>query len=211
MSDPSNPNQLDIFASPSEPAPGQTGLPAVLKEAGARFWPNFVTEMEENNLLTWLNSQPWLTELRRRVQHYGWRYDYKARQVKPESYIGPLPRLLADLARSISKKIGRPGTFDQAIINEYLPGQGISAHIDCQPCFGDTIAILSLESSVNMVFEKPPAREEARLTNRGLLAISGESRYQWTHSIPARKSDSVAGEKVARQRRVSITFREVNQ
>jgi len=39
------------------------------------------------------------------------------------------------------------------IANEYLPGQGISAHVDCVPCFSDRIASLSLLSPCEMVFQ----------------------------------------------------------
>ena len=35
---------------------------------------------------------------------------------------------------------------DQLIINEYLPGQGIANHIDCEPCFDDTVISISLNS-----------------------------------------------------------------
>jgi alkylated DNA repair dioxygenase AlkB len=36
---------------------------------------------------------------------------------------------------------------NQTIVNEYRPGQGIAAHVDCVPCFGATILSLSLGSS----------------------------------------------------------------
>lgn len=42
--------------------------------------------------------------------------------------------------------------MDQAIINEYLPGQGIAAHVDCEPCFGDEIGVVSLLDSHPMEF-----------------------------------------------------------
>lgn len=37
-----------------------------------------------------------------------------------------------------------PKIPDQVIINEYQPGQSIAPHIDSVPCFGETIASLSL-------------------------------------------------------------------
>lgn len=47
------------------------------------------------------------------------------------------------------------------------------------------------------------------LAPRSLLVLSGEARFNWTHGIPARKSDVIDGKKIARGRRVSLTFRTV--
>ena len=97
------------------------------------------------------------------------------------------------------------------IANEYLPGQGISAHVDCVPCFSDRIASLSLLSPCEMVFRngKQGDRLSAILEPRSLLILSGAARYEWTHEIPARKSDEVNGERRPRTRRISLTFRTV--
>ena len=40
-----------------------------------------------------------------------------------------------------------------AAVNEYLPGQGIAQHVDCVPCFGGTVASLSLLSPCTMRLE----------------------------------------------------------
>ena len=98
---------------------------------------------------------------------------------------------------------------DQVIANEYLTGQGISAHVDCEPCFGEVIASLSLLSACEMQFhcvETGEARA-AILPERSLLVLAGAARRDWTHAIPARRSDSIDGVRVMRQRRVSLTFR----
>ena len=42
-----------------------------------------------------------------------------------------------------------------------------------------------------------------------LLILSREARYDWTHEIPARKSDVIDGVRRARARRVSLTFQTV--
>jgi alkylated DNA repair dioxygenase AlkB len=47
----------------------------------------------------------------------------------------------------------------------------------------------------------------AILEPRSLLILSSEARYEWTHEIPARKSDEVNGVKQPRARRISLTFR----
>lgn len=98
---------------------------------------------------------------------------------------------------------------DQLIANEYLPGQGISAHVDCEPCFGEVIASLSLLSGCEMRFGCLASGETRAviLPPRSLLVLTGPARRDWTHSIAARLSDVIDGLRVARQRRVSLTFR----
>ena len=100
---------------------------------------------------------------------------------------------------------------DQVIANEYLPGQGISAHVDCEPCFGDTIVSLSLLSSCEMAFREKAsgARLGVILEPCSLVIMKDRARYAWTHEIPARKSDFIFGNKVERSRRISLTFRKV--
>ena len=84
-------------------------------------------------------------------------------------------------------------------------------HIDCVPCFADTIASLSPGSAAIMQFthRKNGGREELYLKERSLIVLSGPARYEWQHAIPSRKSDIVNGCKVERARRVSLTFRNV--
>ena len=179
--------------------------------SGLTYIPDFISVQEQYLLLLKIDHQSWLTDLKRRVQHYGYKYDYKARAVGNDAYLGPSP----DWLSSLSKKLHDDGIFpsvpDQVIVNEYLPGQGISAQIDCIPCFADTIASLSLGSSCIMEFFNPKTgkRKSIVLEERSLIVLSGPARYEWQHAIPARKSDIIDGIKTERVRRVSLTFRNV--
>lgn len=152
-----------------------------------------------------------MTNLSRRVQHYGWRYDYKARSVHRQSYLGPLPECLAVLARQLADKGLMSTAPDQAIVNEYLPGQGISAHIDCEPCFGPEIASFSLGDEYPMRFQRVADDEqfELWLPIGSVCIMSGPARYEWKHEIVKRRSDPLAGGRKVRRRRVSVTFRKV--
>lgn len=178
---------------------------------GLAYIPDFISTQEQDFLLAQIDQQAWLTNLKRRVQHYGYKYDYKARTVGNDAHLGPLP----DWLSSISKKMHDDGIFpsapDQVIVNEYLPGQGISAHIDCIPCFDGTIASLSLGSMCIMEFSNPKTggKKSIVLEERSLIVLSGPARYEWQHAIPARKSDIIDGIKTERARRVSLTFRNV--
>lgn len=172
---------------------------------------DFVTDTEAVQLLASIDSCPWLDDLRRRVQHYGYRYDYRARRITDDAYLGALPEWLAGLAARIYGE----GIFakkpDQVIVNEYLPGQGIAAHVDCEPCFGDTIASLSLGSSCVMEFTELDGsrRLSATLHTNSLLILRGDARYGWKHGIPARRSDIIGTAQCPRERRISATFRTV--
>lgn len=179
--------------------------------AGLHYLRDYISSNAEQNLLAQIDAQNWLTDLKRRVQHYGYRYDYKARAISIHDRLGDLPQWLQDMA----EKLCDDGFFsvppDQVIVNEYLPGQGIAAHIDCEPCFGEVIASLSLGSPCVMQFCNINSgdKQDRLLQNGSLLLLSGDARYQWTHAIAPRKSDMIDGQKITRQRRVSLTFRQV--
>lgn len=170
---------------------------------------DWITPQQEAALVDFLDAGAWSDELKRRVRHFGYRYDYRARRATVESRIGPLPEMLQGLA----ERLVADGFFlavpDQVIANEYRPGQGISAHVDCEPCFGEVIASLSLLSACEMRFDCLESGETRAviLPPRSLLVLAGPGRRDWTHAIPARQSDVIDGLRVMRQRRVSLTFR----
>lgn len=158
---------------------------------GLIYTKNYITIEQEKFLISQIDQQPWLADLKRRVQHYGYKYDYKARKITPDLKIDDVPAWLQILPN-----------FDQVIINEYLTGQGITPHIDCIPCFSDTICSLSLLESCEMILERDNIKHSIILEPRSLLIFQGEARYKWKHSIPQRKSN-------IKNRRVSITYRKV--
>ncbi len=173
---------------------------------------NYITADRHNKLLAQVDEQVWLEDIKRRVQHYGFKYDYRARKVNYDMHIGELPRWLEELSKELYWDKYMPEVADQVIVNEYLPGQGISAHVDCEPCFKDTIVSLSLGSNCVMNFTNKldkAKRIPIWLEPRSLIVMKGEARYKWLHSIPARSSDEWEGERHGRQRRVSLTFRKV--
>lgn len=186
-----------------------TSLP--LLTPGIVYFDGFLSPEEEAAIAHRLDAGVWSTELKRRVQHFGYRYDYKARAVTADAYIGPLPPWLGVFAERLVTAGYCRDLPDQVIANEYLPGQGISAHVDCVPCFDDTIVSISLLSTCEMVFRKlrGPAICGVLLQPRSGVLLRDAGRYGWTHEIPARKSDVVNGVKTARGRRISLTFRKV--
>ena len=179
---------------------------------GLHLFEKVITSEQESKLLDWIDAQPWIDDLSRRVQHYGYRYDYRARSIDISSKLGDMPAMLDRLALHLEAKEGAlPFHPEQAIVNEYLTGQGLSAHVDCEPCFGPDIASLSLGSFAMMRFQSVATRAvvDIPLPRRSLVVLTGESRTAWSHSIAARKSDQWNGQKTLRTRRVSVTFRTV--
>ncbi|MEO1290574.1 MAG: alpha-ketoglutarate-dependent dioxygenase AlkB [Chloroflexota bacterium] len=175
------------------------------------YVPNYLSNDESEALIRKVDSQLWMSPFKRRVQHYGYQYDYKKRHVTEDMYLGTLPSWLQELATCLHNDEMMPALPDQVIVNEYYAGQGIAPHIDCEPCFGDTIASISLGSTCIMDFEHVQTQEKYHqvLHPNSLVVMQHEARYQWTHGIPARKSDRIEGIIQKRQRRLSLTFRTV--
>ena len=59
--------------------------------SGLTYVTDFITPAENDFLLSQIDQQPWLTDLKRRVQHYGYKYDYKARTVGNDAYLELVP------------------------------------------------------------------------------------------------------------------------
>lgn len=189
-------------------------IPDVLRKAGVVYEPGFMTTAECDGLLGSIDGRPWMNDLKRRVQHYGWRYDYSARFVTENMRAQPLPYGIEDVAERLRSRGWFTQTPDQVIVNEYEPGQGIAPHVD-RDCFGPAVATLSLGDPWPMQFV--PAgrntdraeRQEVLLEVGSILVLTGTARNKWMHGIARRKADGRGSDKRERQRRVSVTFRTV--
>ena len=200
---------LSISPQPSlSPPSNQEAIDAI---AGLDYKEDYIDKREHDRLMELIDEQPWLDDLKRRVQHYGFKYDYKARRVARDMRIGKLPEWLEELAEKLCEDGHMPEVADQVIVNEYEPGQGISRHIDCEPCFHDTIVSLSLGSGCFMDFTNKDKTEPIPvwLEPRSIVVLEDKARYEWLHGIAARKSDTWDGHREPRERRVSLTFRKV--
>jgi alkylated DNA repair dioxygenase AlkB len=94
------------------------------------------------------------------LEHYD-KYNYRSRLITQKDYIGKLPKLMNFITERIqtSKYVCESGKeFNQAIINRYLPGEGINPHIDALSIFGPTIYSLTLGSPCVMEFTKKRKR-----------------------------------------------------
>ena len=207
--------QLSLL--PDVPALGAQDIAA---PQGLEYHPQLLTARDEAELLAQIDNDDsaWLTDLSRRVQHFGYKYDYSNRRLDGEAHIGPLPSWLIELAHQVraaaseeSKRLLDPHRpFEQAIINEYLPGQGIAPHTD-RDCFGPVVATVSLGSAVDMDFFRDATGDKyvERLEPCSLVLMRGDARATWRHGIAKRQTDTRNRHKYPRQRRVSVTFRTI--
>ena len=176
---------------------------------GLYYRHGFLDDDTQSELIGRIDAGQWRRDLERRVQHYGWRYDYRARAVTPDMDLGALPAWVENVATRLwaeTKLFDRAP--DQAIVNEYLPGQGIALHAD-RDCFGRAVGTVSLGDDWEMRLRPVGATsgEDRRilLARGSALVLTGEARYGWMHGIDKRKTERSTGRQ--RRRRLSLTFR----
>lgn len=186
---------------------------------------HILSEEEGNALIQLLDDQTWTplssSPNSRRVQQYGFIYDYNASTIHTK---GPdLLDGLRSLRDTITRMVRPTGWipeddnteyFNQCICNEYKPSQGISKHID-NPSYGDVIACVTLGSGTTITF-RPRSKGNGTLDQQDVYVapnsvyfMAGDARYKWTHEITPRSSDTIHGTVVPRSRRISVTFRHV--
>jgi len=200
---------------------------------GLSMHEDFITRAEEASLLRFLDAQPWRTDLSRRTMHYGGTYCLMpprdaspAARKRSEANIITAPDMPVELGLVIERMIScglcsateRP---EFCIVNEYLPGQGISAHVE-NFRFDEPVCSLTLAAGDHMRFHelgeehdgsvrsgragtapRTGLRQDVWLERRSLVILRGEARSKWQHEI-------VRGRKSGRAdnwRRVSLTFR----
>lgn len=184
---------------------------------GFKIVRNFLNSKEQKTLLNTIDANPWSTVLKRKTQHYGYTYDYKKTSVEKAKDI---PKQFTKVfTKLINSKIV-DNIPDQVLVNEYLPGQGISAHVNAKT-FKDNIISITLGSSCIFTLKSKkgsvPRSVDVFLEPGDLILMSDESRYAWSHAIVGRKTDTVTSKTIAnvpigkypRGRRVSVTFRNV--
>lgn len=178
---------------------------------GLRYDRDVISEDHQRAILRYFDDTPdqWQPGPGgRMVRQYGRQYDYEKRCLGKE-LPGP-PDCIRDLMSLF--RVVHPDLrddHDQCIINRYLPGEGISAHTD-HPAFDDGIACFTIGSGAIIEFANPKTREKRTVytTPGSLYVMTGESRYEWTHCMPARKNDIGYG---ARGTRYSITIRNIKR
>jgi len=185
-------------------------MPTVPNIPGLLYFPDYITPQEEAELVTEIEAAGWQNvRMQRRVRQFGYRYSFSRRSMAPGDFREALPAWADAIAQRLRHENLLPAIPNQLLANRYLPGEGISFHVDA-PEFNE-IADLSLLSACIMEFRNMKTGEKQKiwLERRSLLLLTGESRWNWQHAIPYRKCDHYAGREQMRETRISLTFRVV--
>ena len=188
------PEQLTLFdAGPSLPD-------------GFRYHAGVITPAAEAALLDELRTLPFRDfefhgyTGRRRVVSYGWHYDFAAGALRRADDMPPfLVALRDDAARFAGVD---PSELQHVLVTEYGAGAGIGWHRD-KAVFGDVVGVSLLAPCVFRLRRAAGTGwERVSLTAepRSVYLLSGVSRTEWEHSIPA--VDAL---------RYSITFRNLRE
>lgn len=157
---------------------------------GLRYAADFIPEVVERDLIAHVAALPLQPfqfgqyEGKRRVASFGWRYDYSERRLISAD---PIPDWLTPLIEQVEAFGGPQTRIDQVLCTEYEVGVGIGWHRD-KPHFGRIFGV-SLGSSCRLRFRRQAGdgwdRRALDVAPRSIYAMSGSSRFEWEHSIPA--------------------------
>jgi alkylated DNA repair dioxygenase AlkB len=157
---------------------------------GLRYAADFIPAAIERHLIDHVAALPLQPfqfgqyEGKRRIASFGWRYDYSQRRLLPAE---PVPGWLAPLIEHAEAFGGHGTRIDQVLCTEYEAGVGIGWHRD-KPHFGRIFGV-SLGSSCRLRFRRQAGdtweRRALDVAPRSIYAMSGPSRLEWEHSIPA--------------------------
>ena len=108
---------------------------------GLSYIENVIPENFEREIIKYFNSSDFLsylfpvtnnagisTQNSRMVAHFGYAYNYGSGSTQQEA--PAMPSIISRIRDLVLKLNLVPEYFNQCIINRYLPGQGIGAHID---------------------------------------------------------------------------------
>ncbi|KAK3141593.1 hypothetical protein QOZ80_4BG0335910 [Eleusine coracana subsp. coracana] len=214
------------YSVPVKPkAPASSSLPVAVTASelgipGIYMVEEFLTAAEEQELLAAVDSRPWKSLAKRRVQHYGYEFLYETRNVDSKQFLGELPDFVSTVLQKI---ISFPGVnkcstklVDQLTVNEYPCGVGLSPHIDTHSAFEEMIFSLSLAGPCIMEFRKYPkgswrapsvvigadedssqepdcTRKAIFLPPRSMLLMSGEGRTIKLMMCGVKSSEEIQG------------------
>lgn len=192
---------------------------------GLTYIDEFITSELETSLLSGCHRHPkaWKTLNNRTLQNWGGLPHIK----------GMLPTGMPDFLHPLLSRLTAEEIFpsktrpNHVLVNRYMPGQGIDAHVD-GPAYQPTAAIISLSAPIVMEFyerrtttpENPLAEPLGALLlrRRSLLVLSEDAYHNVYHAIAERTSDQLNTSVInlrpdecntimQRQQRVSLTVR----
>ena len=164
---------------------------------GLKLVENFITVDEEDSILHKLDEKDaWIEEMSRRVQHFGFPFNYRNMMLDFSTDTPEFPEVVEVVAKRIEIGSNSPinwavstslqhlnsATLDNSFLckehlllslsqvtaNEYYANQGIAPHVDTSTCFGPLIFIVSCGSGTTMTFKKISSSGSTELSERKL-------------------------------------------
>jgi alkylated DNA repair dioxygenase AlkB len=171
---------------------------------GLTYQPEFISSDEERELVGRFAGLPFKEfEFqgyigKRRVVSFGCQYDFNKRELRRADDIPPFLFPVREQAAHFAGLA--PSELQHVLLTEYSPGATIGWHKD-KAVFGDVVGVSLLSACVIRLRRKAGSSWERTsfiAEPRSAYCLTGASRTEWEHSIPA--VDSL---------RYSITFRNV--
>lgn len=193
---------------------GTPGMPESIvrppRIPGLRYRTGALSPAEQAALVAQIDAEDWQMRWSRAVQLYGRQYNYSANSA-PLPTAGPFPGWLHELGIHLVRRGFLPCQPNQAVINDYPPGQGIAPHRDYESPHMTYVASISLLSAVTMDFLplQPAPRQHLYLEPGSVLLLQNAALLAWKHGIARRQSDLVKGQRIPRRRRIGLTLRHV--
>ncbi|KAI5084496.1 hypothetical protein GOP47_0000665 [Adiantum capillus-veneris] len=178
---------------------------------GHYVFENFISEKEEQDILLFLDTDlrnPWKSTTFNGLQTgkaYGLSVDLRKRCVRPAIF--EMPKVLMPIIERMRTVVSVLKDFwpneTNAIDYRKHKGHWLKAHVDDRQLSGTIVVNLSLCGDCKMTYERergPRESYKVLLRRRCIQVLTGESRYNFTHSI---RNDDLLD-----PRRVSMTFRQ---
>lgn len=153
-----------------------------MEDLGLYYFEKIITEELAKNIIEWYNTQEakmikvGLSKNSRKVLQYGYSYNYINQKSEK---IEDIPPILQELINIIPNINNQNQEYNQCIINRYLPGQGIGAHIDSK-IFGDNIACFTLMSGRYIEFTD---LTQLYTEPNSLYIMTGDARYKYNRKF----------------------------
>ncbi len=158
---------------------------------GFLYRPELIAPAEEGRLLAHVRKLPFRDfefhghTGKRRVISFGWQYDFNDSTLRKTDDMPTFLRALRDVAARFAGM--DPAQFQHVLVTEYGPGAAIGWHRD-KAVFGEVVGLSLLSPCTFRLRRKAGAKwDRVSITAepRSAYLLSGPSRTEWEHSIPA--------------------------
>ncbi|XP_066551333.1 alpha-ketoglutarate-dependent dioxygenase alkB homolog 4 isoform X2 [Amia ocellicauda] len=182
---------------------------------GVLLLEEFVSEEEEERLVSTMDRDPWMdSQSGRRKQDFGPKVNFKKQRVRLGGFSG-LPPSSRELVQRMEGRPGLGGFLPVEQCNlDYCPrrGSAIDPHLDDAWLWGERLVTLNLLSDTVLTLSRGGAEAgggeaggelwvSVPLPRRSLLVLGGEARHRWKHAVLRQHITA---------RRVCCTFRELS-